>query len=219
LSIFKAVDAFKSIHGFFLVKFCGSFVMNIILIGYRCSGKSAVGKILAEALGLKRVDTDRVLEERIACTIDQYVAENGWDAFRMVEKMVIRSISGQDNQVIATGGGVVLDWENVHNLKASGWVVWLQAGVSTLHERMTRDEQSGLARPGLTGESPLWEIEEVLSQRTPLYAKACDHVVKTDRKSPRAVSKEIMKAMPTASALLAVRDHLREATFASVTNP
>ena len=48
--------------------------------------------------------------KRIASTIDRYVAENGWDAFRMVEKMVVRSVSGQDNQVIATGGGVVLDW-------------------------------------------------------------------------------------------------------------
>jgi len=217
LSIFKAVDAFKSIHGFFLVKFYGSFVMNIILIGYRGSGKSAVGKILAKELGLKLVDTDRVLEEKIACTIDRYVAENGWDAFRMVEKMVVRSVSGQDNRVIATGGGVVLDRENVHHLKASGWVVWLQAGVSTLHERMARDEQSGLLRPGLTGESPLGEIEEILSQRTPLYAKACDHVVNTDQKSIRAVSREIMKAMPKASALLAVRDQLRESYF--VLNP
>ncbi len=219
MSIFKAVDAFKSIHGFFLVKFYGSFVMNIILIGYRCSGKSAVGKILAKELGLKLVDTDRVLEQRIAGTIDQYVAENGWESFRMVEKMVVRSVSGQDNQVIATGGGVVLDWENVHYLKASGWVVWLQAGVSTLHERMTRDEQSGLARPGLTGGSPIGEIEEVLSQRTPLYAKACDHVVNTDQKSLRAVSRDIMKAMPTASALFEVRDQLREATFGSILNP
>jgi shikimate kinase len=193
--------------------------MNIVLIGYRCSGKSAVGKILAEELGLKWVDTDRVLEERIACSIDRYVAENGWEPFRMVEKIVIRSVSGQENQVIATGGGVVLDWENVHYLRASGWVVWLQAGTTTLHERMTRDEESGFARPGLTGGSPIGEIEEILSQRTPLYAKACDDVVNTDQKSPRAVAREIMKLMPTASSLLQEREQSRGMVFASVLNP
>ena len=190
--------------------------MNIVLIGYRCSGKSAVGKILAKDLGLKLVDTDHVLEEKIACAIDQYVAENGWDSFRMVEKMVVRSVSGQDNQVIATGGGVVLDLENVHYLRESGWVIWLQTSLSTLHERMTRDEESGRVRPALGGVSPLTEIEAVLAQRTPLYDRAGDYVVNTDQKSPRAVSEEIIRNMPAASSLLQKRIQSGEMFFTSV---
>ncbi len=178
-----------------------------------------MGEILAKDLGLKLVDTDRVLEERIACAIDQYVAENGWEPFRMIEKMVIRSVSGQDNQVIATGGGVVLDWENVHYLRDSGWVVWLQTGLSTLHERMARDEESGRVRPGLTGKSPLGEIAEILARRTPLYDRACDHAVTTDQKSIRAVSKEIIQGMPTASSLLQERGQSGETVFAHVLNP
>ena len=193
--------------------------MNIILIGYRCSGKSAVGRILAKDLGLKLVDTDQVLEERVGCTIDQYVAENGWDPFRMIEKMVVRSVSGQGNRVIATGGGVVLDLENVHYLRESGWVIWLKTSLSTLHERMKRDEESGRVRPGLAGGSPLAEIEAILAQRTPLYDRASDYVVNTDEKSPRMVSKEIIRRMPAASALLQERVQSGEMFFASVLNP
>jgi len=193
--------------------------MNIILIGYRCSGKSVVGKTLSKNLDLKLVDTDQVLEGRIGCAIAQYVAENGWEAFRMVEKMIVRSISNQDRRVIATGGGVVLDWENVRNLRHSGWVVWLRADVATLQNRMMQDERSGSARPGLVGDNPLVEIQEVLSQRTALYEKACDYVVNTDQKSPLAVSKEIMQSMPRGLTHLHHRDQSQGTVSISALNP
>lgn len=180
--------------------------MNIVLIGYRCSGKSVVGKTLSKKLGLELIDTDQVLEERIGIPIPDYVAENGWEAFRMVEKIIVRSISNQDRCVIATGGGIVLDWENVRNLRESGWVVWLQADLTTLQNRMMRDEQSGRGRPGLVGNNPLAEIRKVLSQRTALYEKACDWVVNTDEKSPLAISKEIMQSAPRSLAHLNRRD-------------
>ena len=194
--IFKAADVFKSVRGFFFEKIFKVYVMNIVLIGYRCSGKSLVGKILADQLGLDLVDTDEVLERRVGCAIGDYVAENGWEAFRMVEKMVLRSISDFDQRVIATGGGAVLDWENVRNLKKTGWVVWLKAGISVIRERMAKDERSGLVRPGLSGESPMDEIEQVLSQRTALYERACDYVANTDQQSPDAVVKEIVQSLP-----------------------
>jgi shikimate kinase len=170
--------------------------MNIVLIGYRCSGKSVVGKTLADRLGLKWVDTDKVLERRVGCGIAEYVSEKGWDAFRMVEKMIIRSVSNEDGQIIATGGGVVLDWENIRHLRQSGWVVFLQAGVSTIYERMIQDERSGTVRPGLVEKNPSAEIEMVLKQRMALYERSSDIVVNTDRKSPEKVSHEIIQSMP-----------------------
>ena len=170
--------------------------MNIVLIGYRCSGKSLVGKILTNHLGLELVDTDRVLEKRIGSGISDYVAENGWEAFRMLEKMIVRSVSTEDQTIIATGGGAVLDWENVRNIKRMGWVVWLRASAWTIRERMTRDERSGRARPALAGENPMAEIEQILTQRIPLYERACDYAADTDRKSPEAVAKEIIQSMP-----------------------
>jgi shikimate kinase len=193
--------------------------MNIILIGYRCSGKSVVGKTLAKNLALELADTDQVLEGRIGSSIPDYVAENGWEAFRMVEKMIVRSISNQDRRVIATGGGVVLDWENVRNLRHSGWVVWLQAGVTTIQNRMMQDERSGSVRPGLVGKNPLVEIQEVLSQRTTLYERACDYVVNTDQKSPLAVSKEIIQSMPQGLTHLHHRDQSQGTVSMSVLNP
>ncbi len=194
--IFKAVDVFKNVRGFFFEKIFRVYDMNIILIGYRCSGKSLVGKTLADCLGLDLVDTDQVLERRVGCAISDYVAENGWGAFRTLEKMVIRSISDFDRRVIATGGGAVLDWENVRNLKKTGWVVWLRASVPVIRERMMEDERSGLIRPGLSGESPMDEIGQILGQRTALYERACDYVVNTDQQSPDAVVQEIVQSLP-----------------------
>lgn len=178
-----------------------------------------VGKTLARNLGLELVDTDQVLEGRIGCAIGQYVAENGWEAFRMIEKMIIRSVSSQDQRIIATGGGVVLDWENVRNLRDSGWVVWLQAGLSTIQERMVRDEGSGCARPGLQGLNPLAEIEHVLSRRTALYDRACDYMLNTDQKTPQAVSKEIIQSMPRGLNYLSDRDPSRQIVSVSALHP
>lgn len=172
--------------------------MNIVLIGYRCSGKSLVGKTLADDLGLELVDTDRVLESRVGSAIPQYVAENGWDAFRMLEKVIVRSIANHDQRVIATGGGVVLDWENVRNLKETGWVVWLRTSITSIRDRMGQDERSGKVRPGLVGENPLEEIEEILSQRTALYERASDYIVNTDQQTPDAVAQNIIQSLPEA---------------------
>ncbi len=192
--------------------------MNIVLIGYRCSGKSVVGKTVSRNLGLELVDTDQVLEERVGCAIGQYVAENGWEAFRMVEKMIIRSVSNQDRRVIATGGGVVLDRENVRSLRHSGWVVWLQADVTTIQNRMMGDERSGSVRPGLVGKNPLVEIQDVLGKRTALYEKACDYMVNTDQKSRLAVSKEIMQSMPRGLRHLYDRDQSQGTVSISALN-
>lgn len=170
--------------------------MNIVLVGYRCSGKSVVGKILADYLGYELVDTDQVLERRAGSPICDYVAENGWEAFRMLEKMIIRSTSNLEQRVIATGGGAVLDWENVRNLKKTGWVVWLETSIPVIRKRMMQDQRSGFVRPGLSEKNPMSEIEQVLGQRTALYERACDHVVNGDLQPPERVAQEILQSLP-----------------------
>lgn len=108
--------------------------MNIILIGYRCSGKTTVGRILAQDMKRDLMDTDRLIEEKTRLSIPLYVSQKGWRRFRELEREIIRELATQDNLVIGTGGGVVMDRENVKTLKRNGWVVWLKADSSIIRE-------------------------------------------------------------------------------------
>lgn len=153
--------------------------MNIVLIGYRCSGKTGVGRFLAKDLGMGFLDTDVLIEEEAGCSIEAIIAATGWDYFRKAERKVIENVSKRDNQVIATGGGVVVNQENVENLKRDGWLVWLDGKPEVLKERMDREQQSGNVRPSLTGTDPLAEIEEVMNTRRPVYQEAGDFMVDT----------------------------------------
>jgi shikimate kinase len=91
--------------------------VNIVLIGYRCSGKTAVGKILAKELGRDFLDMDALIEENARCSIETIISQNGWNHFRGIERGLTEEVSSKDNLVIATGGGIVMDEENVKNLK------------------------------------------------------------------------------------------------------
>ncbi|MEE9611288.1 MAG: shikimate kinase [Desulfatiglandales bacterium] len=170
--------------------------MNIVLIGYRCSGKTAVGKILAQDLGRDFLDTDALIEEDVRCSIETIISRHGWDHFRNVERMLIEKASSNDNLVIATGGGVVMDGDNVKNIKRNGWIVWLKADAQIVKDRMAREQNLGIRRPSLTGNDPLEEIEQVLRVRTPLYQQTGNFMVDTSTSSIREVAASIMKALP-----------------------
>lgn len=170
--------------------------MNIVLVGYRCSGKTVVGKLLAAELARSFVDTDTAIEEDAGASIESIITEKGWPCFRDLEKAMVRKLAQEDNLVIATGGGVVLDDENVRNLQKGGWIVWLQGRPEILRERMTKDMRSGRHRPSLSGTDPLQEVERVLRNRSRLYEQAGDYTVHTDHRTPEAVADIIMRAVP-----------------------
>lgn len=153
--------------------------MNVVLMGYRCSGKTSSGRGLAERLGFSFYDTDAMVERQSGLSIPRIVAEQGWDAFRQAERAVIRELSGTDCGIIALGGGAILDSRNVESLKGNGFFVWLIASAETIAARMVKDEASGNDRPSLTGASSITEIEEVLAEREPLYRSLADLVVDT----------------------------------------
>jgi shikimate kinase len=170
--------------------------MNIVLIGYRCSGKTAVGRVLADELGMSFADTDLLIEEDAGESIEAILSTKSWDHFRNLERDLIEKASKRDNQVIATGGGVVVNQENVKNLKKDGWVVWLDAKPKVLKERMDKEQQSGNIRPSLTGVDPLAEIEEVMNARRPMYQEAGDFMVDTTRLSEPEAAALIMGNLP-----------------------
>ncbi|MCI0426876.1 MAG: shikimate kinase, partial [Nitrospiraceae bacterium] len=143
--------------------------MNIVLIGYRGTGKSTVGRLLAARLGRELVSTDAEIVKRAQRTIPEIVAQQGWDYFRDLESNICRELASRDHLVIDTGGGAVLRAQNVEALKKDGTLFWLTASVGTIAKRIGGDNQ----RPSLTGtKSFVDETEDVLRERTPKYRAA-----------------------------------------------
>jgi shikimate kinase len=166
--------------------------VNIVLIGYRGTGKSSVSRLLSTVLGMELVEMDRLIVERAKLSIPQMVEIFGWDRFRDLESEVAREISQRDDCVIDAGGGVVLREENVEYLKTNGLFFWLKARKETIIERIKDGEE----RPSLIGiKSFVDEVEEVLKFRDPLYQAAADWVIETDEKSMGEVSAEIIKTL------------------------
>lgn len=153
--------------------------MNIILMGYRCTGKTSAGRALAERLGLSFCDTDRQVERNTGLPIPEIVARQGWEAFRDAEREAIRGLSGADRCVFALGGGAVLDSRNVETLRDGGVFVWLAADAKTIAARMESDEASGSKRPALKQTTSIGEIEQLLSEREPAYRRLADLAVDT----------------------------------------
>ena len=163
--------------------------MNIVLIGYRGTGKTSVGKLLAERLGRQLVSTDAEVIRRAALSVPEIVKQFGWDRFRDLESEVCLELGGKDRLVIDTGGGVILRQQNVDRLKANGVLFWLTATVRTITERIGGDTQ----RPSLTGAKSFTdEVEEVLREREPRYKAAADHVIQTDGRSLVQVADAIL---------------------------
>lgn len=169
--------------------------MNIVLIGYRCSGKSSVARALAERTGMPVLDTDKLVERHAGKTVSELVTGGGWELFRGLEKRAVEEAAGLDGVIIASGGGAVLDHQNAALLRKNGWTVWLKAAAEVLRERMGKDEASGTVRPSLTGVDSLEEIRSVLESREAVYAAASDHVVDTEGRSPDDIAEEIQAAV------------------------
>ncbi len=158
-------------------------MMNIILIGYRCSGKTSVGKRLAQKLGWLFVDTDDRLVEKDGRSIKEIVEGNGWEDFRRLEKEVIQEVCAQNKTVIATGGGAILDPANVEVMQKCGQVIWLKVSPQTVKQRMARDEGTDTLRPALTSRGLYEEIIDVLKERNPIYEQTMDFSIDTDNQN------------------------------------
>lgn len=169
--------------------------MNVVLTGYRCTGKTSIGRLLAEMDGRPFLDTDELVCRRAGKTLAEIVSARGWEAFREDERSVIAEVSLLDGAVIATGGGAVLDPENIRNLRRNGWIIWLIASAATIVERMAKDPVSRENRPPLSGRPPGDEVLETLAQREMFYRQSADIVVDTDVFDEREAAVVISRAM------------------------
>jgi shikimate kinase len=154
--------------------------MNIYLIGYRCSGKTKTGKLIAGIINRQFIDTDLKVVEEEGMTISEIVDKKGWDYFREKETSALKKVCNHDKQIVATGGGIVLNKENRVNMKKNGTIIWLKATFATVKKRMLLDSKTGDFRPSLTSKDLDEEIKETLLFRKPLYEKAMDFSIDTD---------------------------------------
>jgi shikimate kinase len=169
--------------------------MNIVLIGYRGTGKTVVGKVLAKRLGRPFVDADVHIEVKAGRTISDMVAAEGWPFFRAREKEAIHEISEMDNSVIAPGGGAVMDEENVAYLSNKGWFVLLKADIDTMIQRIQGDQTSAQQRPKLLDDKDdiYRETKAVIEQRMPTYETVADFAIDTTNLTVEEVVEKILK--------------------------
>ena len=163
--------------------------MNLVLVGYRGTGKSTVGKLLANRLGMRYVSMDDEITKQADMSIPEIVAQSGWDKFRDFESELTRELAGQDGLVIDTGGGVIERQENVGVLRTNALVFWLKASVNTITSRI----QGGTTRPALTaGKTFIEEVADVLEIREPKYKAAAHHEINTDDREPTQIADSII---------------------------
>jgi shikimate kinase len=175
--------------------------VNVFLIGYRGSGKTAVAQALAKVMGWPWLDADAELEGRAGRSIRQIFADSGEGAFRNLESAVLADLARLDRHILALGGGAVLRSQNRQALAGRGKVVWLKADAETLADRIAADPTTGERRPNLTSQGGLAEIRQLLAVREPIYQECADLVVDAAAATPENIARQIVAALqiPAAS--------------------
>jgi shikimate kinase len=161
---------------------------NIVLIGFMGSGKTAVGRRVAEQMRFQFVDTDSLIVSRAGMDIPAIFARHGEERFREMETAALESLSTLDRCVISTGGGIVMRERNRELLRALGVVVWLTADEDTIFERVSRNTK----RPLLQTENPRETVSQLLAARRPIYTAAADATVDTTGLSHASAAKAVI---------------------------
>jgi len=175
-------------------------IRHLYLIGNMGSGKTTVGRLAAQRLGLPFYDLDQRIEQRTGLSIAEMFAQRGEAAFRAIEREILLETACLPIGVIATGGGVVLSETNRELMRVLGWVIYLRASPETLWQRL----QHATDRPLLRAESPYETLQAIAQAREPLYQEA-DWVIETDSLRPQQVADAVVGVLkPTPDAPLVI---------------
>ncbi len=161
---------------------------NIVLIGFMGAGKTAVGRQLSQRLNLKFADLDCLIEQKEKRQIAEIFSQEGEAYFRKIEKQMVKQVSQGQNQVIACGGGVVIEKENIENLKKAGALIYLRASPEVLFNRIKGQTH----RPLLKVDDQRKKIDELLKFRAALYTQA-DYTIDTSNLSVEDVVSKILE--------------------------
>jgi len=165
---------------------------NIALIGFMGTGKSAIGRTLAAKLGWKFVEMDRLIEEMAGKSIPQIFEQDGEIGFRELEIEIAKRVAQSRRQVIACGGGMVLNKINVDRLRETSWMVYLE----TSPEKILKRTSSGITeRPLLNVPDPAQRIQELLDFRKPFYERSADITIDTSRFSINKIADLIISRL------------------------
>jgi len=163
--------------------------MNIFIVGPMGSGKTTVGKIVANELFLEFHDTDNTIEEKTGVTIDWIFDIEGEEGFRKRETGILKDLVALNSIVLATGGGIIIQPENRELLGSRGTVFYLHTPLNTQIERTAKDKD----RPLLKGQDPSTVLSDLQAARQALYEEVADHIINTENKSGSDVASEIVK--------------------------
>ncbi|MET3601434.1 shikimate kinase [Martelella mangrovi] len=163
---------------------------NLILVGLMGAGKSAIGKLVANALDLPYVDTDHEIEAAARMTIADLFVQYGEPEFRALETRVIERILTEGPAIVSTGGGAFVNPVNRALISQSGLSMWLKADLETLWDRVRRRQ----TRPLLKTENPKQTLKDLMDRRYPVYAEA-DMTVLSRNVRKETVTRDVLKAL------------------------
>ncbi|MBN1687795.1 MAG: shikimate kinase [Candidatus Omnitrophica bacterium] len=166
-------------------------MQNIYLVGMMGSGKTVTGRKLAKMTGGDFVDLDEVIETKNQQSIPEIFKQKGESFFRLEESIVLKEMAAKQNCVIATGGGIVLEGNNVELMRRTGQVVYLKGSLDVLWERVCIKNN----RPLLDNDDPQGSLAKIQKERETMYQKASHCEIDTDHQSAEAVAKKIIKAL------------------------
>jgi shikimate kinase len=161
---------------------------NIVLVGFMGTGKTTVGRLLSEQTGMPLVDMDALIEERAGKSITDIFAQNGEPHFRTLERELVRELASKEGLIVSTGGGIILNRENITDFEKSGLVVCLLASAETVLDRVRHDD----TRPLLAGDKET-KIVQLLETRKPLYEAIAHKIDTNGRPTPEPTAAEIIE--------------------------
>jgi shikimate kinase len=162
--------------------------MNIVLIGFRGAGKTALARLLSEKFQMELYSIDKMIEAKEGKKIREIVAEKGWPYFREIESQIIEEVSTLDNIIIDTGGGAVENPTNIDNLKKNGYIIYVQASLKDIKQRILNDPDRPKLNPTLDIED---DITVTYNRRIPLYEEYSDFRVNTSLNSLEKCAEQI----------------------------
>ncbi len=162
--------------------------MNIILIGFMCSGKTTIASLLGKRLGINVIETDELIRQRAGMTTDEIFKQLGETGYREYEIAVAKEIKDKTHTVISTGGGFVMNNITIEYLKSNAKIIFLQTSLAMLYKRL----EGSFARPLFNNEE---RTKKLYNLRLPLYTYYADIIIETDTKNPDEVTDEILSKL------------------------